>query len=73
MLPSTSWVDGLPPVLALLTLALMVDLVERLLEYIGRAICGWDRAPPERSVDLWVLAALITLVLFVPGLGLGSV
>ncbi len=69
MVPLTPWVYGLPPVITILTLALMVDLVERFLEYVVRAICGRDRAPPERSADLWILAALLTLALFVPGLG----
>ncbi len=67
------WPGGLPLLFSLLVLALMVDLVERFLEQIGKSICGWERVPPDKARDLWVTAALLVLALSIPGLGLGSV
>ena len=65
--------DVLPPILQLLALVLLVDLVERVLELVGKAFCGWKEIPSSRSRDLWVLAVLLALLLSVPGLGLGSI
>ena len=38
--PAPAWPGGLPLLVYLLTPALIVDLVERFLEAIGKSICG---------------------------------
>jgi len=67
MILRPTWLGGLPLLVSLLTLALMVDLVEGVLEHIGKSICGWEEVPPERVRDLWVVAALLVLAISIPG------